>query len=100
MANAPSEVKREHRINLRVSDAVYKRLELQSYRMGLGVATLASVAVSDYLDLKLRQQEQMQLIAEAAAGAFKEAINDPESIAAMTKALGAFDGDQNRLQGV
>lgn len=79
---------RNRLVNMRLAPHVYERLETLSARMGIAPATLASVAVSEYLETKTRQYDQMRMIAEQMAAGVTEAISNPEFFGELARSLG------------
>lgn len=86
-------INRNKIVNLRLAEHVHERLETLADRMGIAPATLASVAVSEYLEAKTRQQEQMRLIAEQMAAGVTDVISNPEFLGELVRSAGDVSGD-------
>lgn len=68
------EKQRENRLSLRLNDDMTARLAVISKSKGMPPATVAALAIADYVQVQERLQAQLHLQAQAVADAFKDSL--------------------------
>lgn len=94
---------RTQRVAIRLSEPMYARLSEWSELMGLTPATLAAVAVGEYINTKDSQRQTSQktaaVMAHQMSKSASEVFNDPAKMAALSAAMGAVE-EQLGLDGL